>query len=150
MEPSDRFDIVRINQGNVDVLDVVADDVFDDEINDELLQAALDNGQLLLTAIFDGAVVGQLQAMIQHHIDGAPQLYIDNLGVSPLHQRRGIARRLIHEVSLWANELGCQEAWIVTNLDNQEANALYRSIGAQRSTVALYSIDQLHPPLGDS
>ena len=29
--------------------------------------------------------------MIQHHIDGAPQLYIDNLGVSPLHQRRGIA-----------------------------------------------------------
>ena len=87
MEPSDRFDIVRINQRNVDVLGVVADDVFDDEINDDLLQAVLDNGQLLLTAIVDGAVVGQLQAMVQHHLDGAPQLYIDNLGVSPLHQR---------------------------------------------------------------
>ena len=47
-----RFDIVRINEGNVDVLDVVADEAFDDEMNDELLQAVLDNGQLLLTAIF--------------------------------------------------------------------------------------------------
>ena len=150
MEPCDRFDIVRINQRNVGVLDVVADDVFDDEVNDELLHAVLDNGQLLLTAIVEGAVVGQLQAMIQHHLDGAPQLYIDNLGVSPLHQRRGIARRLIQEVSLWANELGCQEAWIVTDLDNQEANALYRSIGAQRSTVALYSVDELNPSPGDS
>jgi ribosomal protein S18 acetylase RimI-like enzyme len=150
MEPCDRFDIVRINQRNVDVLDVVADDVFDDEINGELLQAVLANGQLLLTAIVEGAVVGQLQAMIQHHLDGAPQLYVDNLGVSPLHQRRGIARRLIQEVWLWANELGCQEAWIVTDLDNQEANGLYRSIGAERSTVALYSIDQLNPSPGDS
>jgi aminoglycoside 6'-N-acetyltransferase I len=121
-----------------------------DEINNELLQAVLDNDQFLLAAIFDGAVVGQLQAMIEHHLDGAPQLYIDNLGVSPLHQRRGIARRLIQEVSLWANELGCQQAWIVTDLDNQEANALYRSIGAQRSSVALYSIDPLNLLPGDS
>ncbi len=96
MEPKNRFDVVRINQRNVDVLGVVAEDVFDDEINDELLQTVLDNGQLLLTAIIDGAVVGQLQAMIQHHLDGPPQLYIDNLGVSPLHQRRGIDRRLIN------------------------------------------------------
>lgn len=146
MQPNNSFDIVRINQTNIDVLDVVADDVFDDEISAELLQAVLDHGQLLLTAIFDDAVVGQLQAMIQHHLDGPPQLYIDNLGVSPLHQRRGIARRLIQEVSLWATELGCQEAWIVTDLDNHEANALYQSIGAQRSTVALYSLDQLSSP----
>lgn len=146
MGPNNRFDIVRINQRNIDVLDVVADDVFDDEIKDELLQAVLHNGQLLVTAIFDGAVVGQLQAMIQHHLDGPPQLYIDNLGVSPLHQRRGIARRLIREVSMWASELGCQEAWIVTDLNNHEANALYQSIEAQHSTVAMYSLDQLRPP----
>lgn len=79
--------------------------------------------------------------MIQHHLDGPSQLYIDNLGVSPTRQRRGIARGLVHEAAAWASEFGCEEAWIVTEHDNHPANELYRSLGAQRSTVALHSLD---------
>lgn len=142
MEPKDGVELVRIDQGNTRVLDVVADDVFDDEIDQGMLQAVLESGQLLVVATIDGSVVGQIQAMIQRHLDGPSQLYIDNLGVSPAHQRQGIARKLVHEATAWAQAQGCKEAWLVADLDNHQANALYQSLDAQSSTVALYSLDQ--------
>ncbi len=142
MARTDGVEFVRISQGNAHILQVVADDVFDDEIDTTLLDASFRNGQLLVVATHNGSVVGQIQAMIQRHLDGPPQLYIDNLGVSPMHQRRGIARGLVHEATAWSNEFGCEEAWIVTDLDNDAANALYVALGARQSIVALYSLDQ--------
>lgn len=140
MAPADGLQFVRITLTNAHILKAVADNVFDDQIDENLLHTSLESGLLLVVATVNGTVVGQVQAMVQNHIDSPSQLYIDNLGVSPAHQRRGIARGLVDEAAAWSGELGCKETWIVTDLDNHEANALYRSLGAQRSTVALYSL----------
>jgi ribosomal protein S18 acetylase RimI-like enzyme len=75
--------------------------------------------------------------MVQHDVDGPSQLYIDNLGVSPMRRRRDIARVLVHEATAWSGELGCAEAWIVTDLDNHEANALCRSLKESRFRITL-------------
>lgn len=141
MESIDDGQILRVDTGNAHLLDAAMDDVFDDDVDQVRLDALLAAGQLIVVAVTNGAVVGQVQAMIQHHVDGPPQLYIDNLGVAPTHQRRGIAQRLVDEVIGWSKEAGCVETWIVTDLDNDVANAFYRSLGAERTDVALYSLD---------
>ena len=134
-------EIIQIVPGNTDVLRAVADDVFDDDIDAGRLAAFVgDEGHLLFVALQNGVAIGQIQGSIQHHVDGEPQLYIDNLGVSPTHQRRGVATRLITAIVVAGNERGCTQAWIVTEPDNHPANALYTAIGATRSAVAMYSI----------
>lgn len=55
MAPADGVEFVRISQRNAQVLDVVADDVFDDEIDANGLQASLESGQLLAVATLDGS-----------------------------------------------------------------------------------------------
>ncbi len=141
MTTADRVEYVRIDRDNANLLERVADDVFDDEIVAAGLDAVIQSGQLLVVATRDGIVVGQVQGMIQHHVDGPPQLYLDNLGVSPSHQREGIARGLVHEARAWSRELGCAATWIVAELDNEPADGFYRALGARRSSVALYALD---------
>jgi ribosomal protein S18 acetylase RimI-like enzyme len=140
MEPEHVSVIVRVRPDNIGVLSTIADDVFDDGLTDEFLTGFLaGNGHLLAVAHRDGVVIGQVQATVQRHLDGPPQLYIDNLGVSPEHQRQQVATMLLHEIVRWGREHQCAQAWIVTEPDNDAANALYRSIGANSSTTILYS-----------
>ncbi|MGN6100595.1 MAG: GNAT family N-acetyltransferase [Devosia sp.] len=42
------------------------------------------------------------------------------------HRRRGIGRALLAAMFEWGRELGCKEAWLGTELDNEPANRLYR------------------------
>ncbi|MGB0111617.1 MAG: GNAT family N-acetyltransferase [Ilumatobacteraceae bacterium] len=134
--------LVRVDASHLRLFEAVADDVFDDVIDVDQLTAFVDAGQLMVVAVDDGTVVGQVQAMVQYHVDGPPQLYVDNLGVASSHQRRGIARSLVSDVVAWSSEVGCVETWILTDLDNDGANGFYRSIGTERSTVVLHSLDQ--------
>lgn len=140
-EVSSEPTILRVDLGNTHLLDTAVDDVFDDDIDHARLGRLLEAGQLVVIAVADGAVVGQVQGMVQHHVDGPPQLYIDNLGVSSNQRRKGIARRLVEEIIAWSHDAGCVETWIVTDLDNHAANSLYQSLDAERSHVALYSLD---------
>lgn len=133
--------LVRLDAESAHLLGAASDDVFDDEIDPRRVASLLESGQLVVVAIDGGLVVGQVQAMIQHHLDGPPQLYIDNLGVASTHRRHGIAGRLVSDVIEWSRGSGCVQTWIVTETDNDEANAFYRSLGAERETVALYSLD---------
>jgi aminoglycoside 6'-N-acetyltransferase I len=106
-----------------------AGDVFDEDIEPGLLATYLAQPQNMLIAALDGdLVVGQCQAMMHTHPDQKPTLYIDNLGVAPSHQRRGIARRLVTEMFAWGKERGCVEAWVATEPDNEPARALYAAL----------------------
>lgn len=126
------IDIVRLTLGNIDVLKSVAEDVFDDDIAPAQAAAyAAAPGHLMMIAVEGATVVGQIAAVIHHRIDQPSELYIDNLGVSPSHQRQGIARRLLGAIAELGKTLGCAEAWVVTDTDNVAARALY----AERSAV---------------
>ncbi len=132
----------RVTIDDLELFDRVADEVFDAPIVPERLRQYLaEPGHLMILAVEDGVVVGQCAAVIHRHPDKVTELYIDELGTAPLHQRQGIGRRMIDATFEWGRELGCKESWLGTELDNVAANALYRSIDGRRDTMAYYEFE---------
>ncbi|MBA2398787.1 MAG: GNAT family N-acetyltransferase [Bradyrhizobium sp.] len=135
------IDIVRLTPDNAALLARVADDVFDDEIVPQRLAAFLaEAGHLMLIAVDEDLVVGQVAAVVHRHPDQLTELYVDNLGVTPSHRRQGIGRRLIEEMLALGRKLGCEECWVGTEVDNQPARGLY-SRHAKAGIFALYEFD---------
>ncbi len=138
--------IKRVSRGDAGLLARVAPDVFDDDIDPALLAAYLaDPGHLLVVAVVDGEVVGQAAGVIHRHVDQPAELYIDNLGVTPLRRRQGIATRLLDDLTAWGRSLGCEEAWVATEPDNVEARALYAGRGAGAVDVVMYEYELRTP-----
>lgn len=132
-------DILRIGPGDAQVLEQVAEDVFDDDIDAAKLAAYLAApGHMMILAVSDGVVVGQTRGMIQYHPDKPTELYIDNLGVTPARQRERIASRLLDELTAWGLEHGCEGTWVATEVDNEPARALYALRGADPDTCVAY------------
>ena len=77
------------------------------------------------------------------HPDKPPQLWINEVGVAPTHQRRGIGRRLLAAILAHGRALGCTEAWLGTEEDNGSARGLYEDAGASSEPFVLYTF-----PLG--
>ena len=118
----------RLTANDAAVLDRVAADVFDEPIDPQRLSAYLaEPGHLMIVAIAGQEVVGQVAAVIHKHPDKRTELYIDEVGVTPVLQRRGIARRLLDEMLALGKTLGCEEAWVGTEHDNAPARGLYQS-----------------------
>jgi ribosomal protein S18 acetylase RimI-like enzyme len=125
-----KIEIKRLGPGDAPVLDRVAADVFDEPINKKRLAVYLrEPSHLLFVAICDGEVVGQARGMIHLHPDMENELYIDNLGVAPTFQRRGVGTRLIKALLQEGRTLGCAEAWVGTEENNIVARKFYESLG---------------------
>ncbi len=123
-----------------DVLQHVADGVFDDALDAYWTTAFFEDARHhLCVAIEDGVVVGMVSAVDYVHPDKAPQLWINEIGVAPSHQRRGIGRQLLDTILLHGRTLGCTEAWLGTEEGNVPAKALYRSVGGLAEQFTLYS-----------
>ena len=132
-------DIVRVGPAEAGLLDRVAEDVFDEAIDLERLAAYLAQpGHLMVLAVSGGQVIGQARGMVHRHPDLPTELYIDNLGTTPLRLREGIATRMLDELVAWGRELGCEEAWVGTEIDNAPARALYEARGSEAETFVLY------------
>jgi ribosomal protein S18 acetylase RimI-like enzyme len=125
-----KVEIRRLGPGDASVLDRVAEDVFDEPLNKKRLAIYLrEPNHLLFVAVRDGEVVGQARGMIHLHPDMADELYIDNLGVTPALQRRGIGTSLIKALLKAGKDRGCAEAWVGTEENNVSARKLYESLG---------------------
>lgn len=136
------IDIRMLGRDDGAVLQRVAEDVFDHAVDPRWTAAFLaDARHHMLVAIDNGVVVGMISAVDYVHPDKAPQLWINEVGVAPSHQRRGIARRLLDAMLAHGRTLGCTEAWLGTEDDNEAANALYRSAGSKPEPFVLYSFD---------
>ncbi len=137
------FVLKRIAAGDEAVFDSIAADVFDEPIHPERMQAYLrEPGHLMLLA-FDGSlVVGQCAAVIHRHPDKSTELYVDEVGTATSHLRQGIATAMMEEMFRWGRELGCEEAWLGTDLDNDPANGLYRRFKPKEDeTIQYYLFD---------
>ena len=122
------IEIRRLFAGDAAVLMNVADDVFDDPVDSGRVAAYLrDSGHLMIVAIVDGTVVGQCTAVIHRHPDKPTELYVDEVGVAPAFQRRGVAGKMLDALFALGREQGCREAWVGTEPDNAAARALYES-----------------------
>jgi ribosomal protein S18 acetylase RimI-like enzyme len=123
------FSVKRMAPGDEAVFDRIAPDVFDEPIDPVRLHTYLrTSGHLMVLALEDGVVVGQCAAVLHKHPDKPDELYIDEVGTASTHLRRGIASAMMEEMFAWGRELGCEDAWLGTELDNVEAKGLYEKI----------------------
>ena len=126
-------EIVRLSPDNAGLLDRIAEDVFDEPVRPDRLAAYLaDPGHIMLVAVSDGIVIGQCAAIVHRHPDKVTELYIDEVGVSPAFQRKGIARAMVERMLAIGKELGCGEAWVGTEPDNLPARGLYERLEVKR------------------
>lgn len=117
----------RMTAGDETLFHSIAPDVFDEPIDTGRLHAYLRApGHLMVLAFEDDLVVGQCAGVIHRHPDKPTELYVDEVGAASTHRRRGIARQMMDELFAWGRELGCAEAWLGTETDNEPAKALYR------------------------
>lgn len=131
--------IIRAAPAQAGLLDRVAEDVFDERIDLGRLAAYLaDPSHLMVLAVSNGEVIGQARGVVHRHPDEPTELYIDNLGVTPTRKREGVATRLLDDLVAWARSLGCEQAWVGTEVDNEAARALYQGRGSDAETFVMY------------
>ena len=124
---------VRLSPDKAGLLDRIAEDVFDEPVRPDRLAAYLAApGHIMLVAISSGIVVGQCAAIVHRHPDKVTELYIDEVGVTPAFQRKGIGRAMVERMLAIGKELGCGEAWVGTEPDNLPARGLYERLEVKR------------------
>jgi len=108
-----------------------AAEVFDDPIYEHSTRAFLDDPSHRLVVALDGElVVGFVSAVVYVHPDKAtPEMWINEVGVAPAHQRQEVGTRLVRRMLEDARTSGCTEVWLLTERSNGPAMALYESLG---------------------
>lgn len=116
------------------VLERVAPDVFDARVDATFLAEFLADPRhhLAVATAPDGLVVGMASGVHYVHPDKAPQMFINEVGVSAAFEGRGIGKRLLAALLHRAAELGCTEAWTATEPDNLRAQGLYSRAGGRK------------------
>jgi ribosomal protein S18 acetylase RimI-like enzyme len=119
-----------LEPGDASVLERVAPEVFDHDVDPELAREFLaDPRHHLAIAIEDGVVVGFASGVHYVHPDKPAELFVNEVGVASTHRRRGIGRRLLALLFAHAEALGCREAWVATEPGNVAARRLYATAG---------------------
>ena len=117
------------------VLANVAPDVFDGPLDPRLVTEFLNDGRHhLAVAVDQGVVVGMASGVHYIHPDKPSELWINEVGVAPSHQGKGIGKAVVQTLLQHGRSLGCREAWVLTNRSNQAAMRLYASTGGEASS----------------
>jgi ribosomal protein S18 acetylase RimI-like enzyme len=129
------IEIKLLDAGDEHVLARVGPDVFDHAIDAEAARAFLADPRLhLAVAIDDGVVVGMVSAVHYHHPDKPiPELWIDEVGVASTHRGRGLGKAVMAAMFAHGRQLGCGEAWVLTDRTNEAAMRLYAGLGGSEA-----------------
>ena len=121
------------------LLDRVAPDVFDGPVDAGWCAEFFADARHHLAVALDGTlVVGMASGVHYVHPDKPPELFVDEVGVAPSHEGRGIGRRLLAALLAHARAIGCVEAWVLTDYDNVAARRMYAAAGGvERATPTL-------------
>lgn len=127
-------DIRILSSGDDAVLQSVAPGVFDETVNPSLVTEFLgDYRHHLAVALDEGMVVGFASGVHYVHPDKPSELWINEVGVAPTHQGRGLGKAIILALLEHAKRLGCREAWVLTDRSNSAAMRLYASAGGEEA-----------------
>lgn len=122
--------VAILGPNEAETLSRVAPDVFDTPVQAGLAAEFLsDERHHLAVALDAGTVVGFASGVHYLHPDKRPELWINEVGVAPTHRRTGLARRLMEALFRRGRELGCAEAWVLTERTNVAAVTLCRGLG---------------------
>jgi len=124
--------VVQPDEANL--LDKVADGVFDHPVQADLLAEYLSVPSNILVVARDGdLVVGMATGLVYVHPDKPRQLFINEVGVDDAYRGRGIGKQLVRAMLDEGRRRGAVEAWVATEWENEAARALYASTGGQES-----------------
>jgi ribosomal protein S18 acetylase RimI-like enzyme len=120
-----------LNYNDIDILRNIDPDVFDDALDLQRAEEFLaDPRHHLAVAIDDRLVVGFVSAVHYVHPDKPhPEMWINEVSVAETHRRQGLGKRLMNAVLDVGRELGCAEAWVLTDRENTAAMNLYSAVG---------------------
>jgi len=119
-----------LQAGDENVLANVAEDVFDNPIDQNLTREFLaDPRHHIAVAMDDGLVVGFASGVHYVHPDKPAELWINEVGVAPSHHGQGLGKAVMGALLEVGRDHGCREAWVLTNVGNAAARALYVSVG---------------------
>ncbi len=141
-----------LRAGEESVLVNVGAEVFDYAVERSLSSTFLnDPRHHIVVAIDDDLVVGFASGVHYIHPDKPPQLFINEVGVAPSHRQQGIGRAVLHRLLERGRELGCTEAWVLTEYDNVAARRLYASEnGQEKLTPSLMYDFPFNTQVGDT
>jgi ribosomal protein S18 acetylase RimI-like enzyme len=128
-------EIRLLGPGDEAVLTRLAAGVFDHTINIRRASEFLKNPNYhLAVAMEAGVVVGFASGVDYFHPDKDAELWINEVGVAPTHQRQGVGRKVVRALLERAQERGCKEAWVLTSRSNLAAMRLYASLGGREAS----------------
>jgi GNAT superfamily N-acetyltransferase len=109
-----------------------ADGVFDNPVDESYAREFLaDLRHHIVVALSDGVVIGFASAVHYIHPDKPTELWINEVGVADAHQGKGVGKAIMNELLRLGKQLGCVNAWVLTDRSNAAANRLYQSAGGQ-------------------
>jgi len=80
-------------------------------------------------ALDGNRVVGFASAVHYVHPDKQAELWVNEVGVASGYRRAGLAVRVIRRLFEVARELGCCQAWVLTDRSNVPATRLCSALG---------------------
>lgn len=140
------FSLKVLSISDISLLKNVAEDVFDNPIDEKLASEFLaDPRHHIVAAISEGVMIGFGSAVHYVHPDKPPELWINEVGVAPAYRNQGVGKAIMKELLRLGKELGCTSAWVLTERSNIPANGLYKSVGGQISSdeTVMYEFDAL-------
>ena len=145
-----KVEIRLLVPGDEDVLSRVADGVFDGPVRESLAtEFLLDSRHHIVVAIAAGVVVGMASAVVYIHPDKPATFWINEVGVGDDWLRRGIGTQLMTALLEHGKQLGCREAWLGTEWDNDAARALYKKFSAVEESFVMYTFQLAGEEPGD-
>jgi ribosomal protein S18 acetylase RimI-like enzyme len=109
--------------------------LFDEAVDDDATARFLANPTHHLLFAYDDEVadpghpVGMISGAELTHPDKGTEMFLNELGVEEVAQRRGIGAALVRALAALAESRGCSGMWVGTEPDNVAALATYRSTG---------------------
>jgi len=126
------FTIKVLSTEDISLLMNVADDVFDNPVDKSYAHEFLDDPRHhIVVALAEDVVIGFASAVHYIHPDKPPELWINEVGVAPSHQKQGIGNAILIEMLKLGQQIGCINAWVLTDQGNDPANRLYSSAGGK-------------------
>ena len=124
-----------LRAGDETALATTAPDVFDDALDPRATREFLtDPRHHLVVAVENGVVVGFASAVHYVHPDKpSPELWINEVGVASTHRGRGVGKAILQRLLDLGRELGCAEAWVLTEPGNHAATRLYSTSGGSEA-----------------
>ena len=123
------------------ILSNVAPDVFDGPVDARWTAEFFTDPRHHLAAALEGdLVVGMASGVHYLHPDKPPELFINEVSVSPQWQGQGLGRQMLDALMAHARTLGCVAAWVLTEEENTVARRLYSSVGGMEEGVRIFVV----------